>query len=58
MPKKHMMFSSGHGQSPKLDFNLFDDVGHYPVIHTRDLVVVDIPGNRALLSFNLAVCNA
>jgi hypothetical protein len=52
------MFSSGHGHFPKLDFKFFDDVGHYRVIHMRDLVVVDIPGNRALLSFNLAVRNA
>jgi len=45
-----VMFSSGHGHFPKLDFNLFDDVGHYRVIHMRDLVVANIPGNCALLS--------
>ena len=53
-----MMFSSGHGHFPKLDFNLFDDVACYRVIHMRDLVVVNIPYNCQLLSFNLAVCNS
>jgi len=39
------MFSSGHGHFIKFGFNLFDDVGYYRVIHMRDLVVVNIPGN-------------
>jgi len=56
--QKHVMFPSGHGHFTKFGFNLFDDVGYYRVIHMRDLVVVNIPGNRALLSFDLAVCNA
>jgi len=40
--QKHVMFSSGHGHFTKLDFNLFDDVGHYGVIHMQDFVVVAI----------------
>jgi hypothetical protein len=52
------MFSSGHGHFTKLGFNLFDNVGHYRVIHMRDFVDADIPGNCALLSFNLAARNA
>jgi len=52
------MFSSGYGHFAKLGFNFFDNLGHYRAIHMRDLVVVDIPGNGALLSFNLAVRDA
>jgi len=52
------MFSSGHGHFTKFGLNHFDDVGHYRVIHMRDLVVVVIPSNCALLSFDLAVRNA
>ena len=47
--QKHVMFPSGHGHFTKFGFNLFDNVGYYRVIHMRDLVVVNIPGNRALV---------